>query len=563
MRNNYGDVYSNTSVLILGGGIAGCWTALKLLENNIPTTLMFYDKLDKGGKMGASKFSAGAINTDCLNEEKFDEWLENLGEGQGNSSVAGIIKENIYEELKKLKKFDPLKEIKLGLALKSGSGNNLLNKLYSEVISLGGRVINNAWVSRILIRDKLCYGVQYEKDNKIAILNSQYTVIASGGYASLFNGSVNSGTFGSIHGRFLMAGGVLSNMEFVFKHGYGQPDLGKLTPTEDLPGVEIYNQHGDNVEWLEIELFEGRGTNNHFEALKIWRKEDNNKYYIDFRFRKLYLIIKKVSNDKIIREHKETLILDLLKQCLETKKEELRLILEGLLNNNIKFDFLLFNKIKDILSDQFEIRKERIKHISYFSMGGIAHNNCVTNFENVFVNGEAMHDFGAFRVGGLPWALYISSAKKIASLITQDLSKQKKKIFSKFPVSTSLSYFDKSLFNRLRKLLTNYQEGGISSENAIETINWVKKNRFDLINSGRELDDMVPYLLVAESIMLSSFIRQESRGCFFRADFVEKNPNYDMKHTITKYNTKNHEIMVELVSRDKLSEELVKLHSKI
>jgi hypothetical protein len=41
-----------------------------------------------------------------------------------------------------------------------------------------------------------------------------------------------------------------------FKHGFGKPDMGELTPTEELRGAAILNEN----EWLEPEIFEGRGT---------------------------------------------------------------------------------------------------------------------------------------------------------------------------------------------------------------------------------------------------------------------------------------------------------------
>ena len=393
-----------TSAVVIGAGIAGCWTAIKLLQRGIPTIVVHYNKTDRGGKLGASKISAGAINTSSQTRPDYAKWLDKLGHGQGNLDIADIITENLAAELEELQEFDLLKKIALGVSLKSGSGHVLLKRLLLEISNLGGKILNDAWITRIITNGNFCQGVQYQQQGSIGAISAQYVVLASGGYASLFQGAVKSGTYGSIHGRMLMAGGILSNMEFIFKHGYGQPDLGILTPTEELPGAEIYNENGEHVEWLEKELFYENGTNNHFQALMAWRKGGEQKYFVDFRYREFYRGLKKLSAENLDTEKGNKLITQLMGYSNENSSSNLLKILQGINDKTLTYDFELFSSVKRLISDHCKVDRRRIRQISYFSMGGIAHHKFQTSHKNVFVCGEAMHDFGAFRIGGLPWA---------------------------------------------------------------------------------------------------------------------------------------------------------------
>lgn len=544
-----------TSTVVVGAGIAGCWTAIKLLRMGIPTVVIHYDQLDRGGKLGASKISAGAINTSSLTKPDYSQWLDNLGYGQGNLNIADIITENLTTELEELKAFDPLKKIALGVSLKSGSGHVLLKRLFLEIRNLGGKILNDTWITRMITNGNICQGVQYQQKGSIGAIRAQHVVLASGGYASLFQGAVKSGTYGSMHGRMLMAGGILSNMEFVFKHGYGQPDLGMLTPTEELPGAEIYDQNGIHLEWLEKELFYERGTNNHFQALLAWRKGDGKKYFVDFRYREVHKNLKKLSAQVLDTKKSNIVITKLLGYANKNNSSELLKLLNGINDQSLTYDFELFSSIKKLICDHCKIDRSKIRQISYFSMGGIAHHQFQTSFKNVFVCGEAMHDFGAFRIGGLPWALYLCAAKIIAQHIWA-LKLQGNTFTSSIDLEMQFSNYDESILKEVQIGLQQYQESNMNQKRAVKFTKWIKDKRLSLLSKNQVLDDAVAYLTTSEAIMRSSIIRQESRGCFFRDDFPEKDVALDKMNTISKYNHYNHDIIVELVDHDELTEYL-------
>jgi 4-hydroxybenzoate adenylyltransferase len=539
--------------LVVGGGIAGCWTALKLAERGMDTVLLCYQDTDRGGRLGATNLSVGAISIAPITRPDYGNWLDELGRGQVQTSVGQVTVDYLAEEIECLKKFDPLKKIELGFALASGSGKKLVQDLFAHLRNLGVRIIENAWVVRIEASENECRGVQFQQGTKSGVISASSIVLANGGYSGLFHGAVKTGTYGSLHARFLQAGGRLSNLEFVFKHGYGQPDLGKLTPTEELPGVEIYDDEGSHVMWLEEELFYGRGTHNHFQAFMTWRKDESKKYFVDFRYCDFHRFFKKMLIDIYSNGLSQ---LKLYEQPLEKyidtgSKFAFLTWLNKFVENKSEYTFSDFNQIKPFLRSLCHSDKHRIRQIAYFSMGGIMHHGFVTNLKNVFVNGEAMHDYGAHRVGGLPWALYLCAARKIAD----DVVAIKQRIgMTNLSVSLidQVSKFDGELLEEIQIKLFDFQERGKDESTLKQFLQWLKSKRLELQEQQRTLDDGYAYLLLAEAIVQSSIARKESRGCFFRSDFLNEDYRYARSRTIASYDDENDCVRADCIDKSNI-----------
>lgn len=209
----------HTQVVIIGGGISGVWVALRLARAGVETLLINYSSTDRGGVLGSSLRSAGAINTSSLERSNFREFMDELGQGQTHPSVTDLISSYLPGELAELQTFGEFKSIKLGVALANGNATTLLRNLLQHFQDCGGQVLD-AWVTRIVADRTACYGVQYQHDNVIGKVLASAIVVASGGYAGLFDGSVKTNNYGTILGRFLQAGGIATNLEFIFKHGY-------------------------------------------------------------------------------------------------------------------------------------------------------------------------------------------------------------------------------------------------------------------------------------------------------------------------------------------------------
>jgi 4-hydroxybenzoate adenylyltransferase len=539
--------------LVVGGGIAGCWTALKLAQRGIKTILICYQDTDRGGRLGATNLSAGAISIAPITRPDYGNWLDELGRGQVQTSVGQVTVDYLAEEIESLKIFDPLKKIELGYALASGSGKKLVQDIFTHLRNLGVIIIENAWVVRIDASETECRGVQFQQGNSLGVISAASIVLANGGYSGLFHGAVKTGTYGSLHARFLRAGGRLSNLEFVFKHGYGQPDLGKLTPTEELPGVEIYDDDGLHVMWLEEELFYGRGTHNHFQAFMTWRKDENKKYFVDFRYCDFHRFFKKMLADIYANGQDKINNYEVaLEKYIDTGSKYLFFTwLNRFVESKPEYTFADFNHIKPFLRSLCHSDKHRIRQIAYFSMGGIMHHGFVTNLKNVFVNGEAMHDYGAHRVGGLPWALYLCAARKIAD----DLASIKQKIgLVNLPVTAidQHSEFNGELLQEIQIKLFDFQERGRDESTLKQFLLWLKSKRQELQAQQRTLDDCYAYLLLAEAIVQSSIARKESRGCFFRSDFLNEDYRYARSRTIASYDEENDCVRADCIDKSNI-----------
>ncbi len=545
--------------LVIGGGIAGCWTALKLLERGIATVLVYYDGVDRGGRLGSTQLSVGAINTSPILRDDYPSWLDELGRGQVQHSVSQTPIDYLSEELAELTKFDPLKSVEIGVALLSCSGKKLVDILLAHLRENGAIVLSNAWVVKINASETECNGIQYQQDSKVGLINASSIVIASGGYSGLFHGAVKTGTYGSIHARFLQAGGKLSNVEFIFKHGYGQPDLGKLTPTEELPGVEIVDDEGNHVSWLEEELFNGRGTYNHFQAFMTWRKDESKKYFVDFRYCDFHREMKSMIRDCHCTEEKKYALAETY--VLPHNYQQFYEWLNSILNGTIEYSFQMFNVIKPLLTSTCSGMKHRIRQIAYFSMGGIMHYGFQTNLKHVFVNGEAMHDYGAHRVGGLPWALYLSAARKIADHII--LIKDRGDLLpGKAEVVAKLARFDPDILSKIQLKLFEFIEQGRDETQLLVLRDWLTEQRQLLDQQGCSVDDAYAYLLMAEAVVQSSILRKESRGCFFRSDYSQEDYQLQRMRTICAFDAISQNITGYLVDKSHIFDLIVNSHQK-
>ena len=293
-------------------------------------------------------------------------------------------------------------------------------------------------------------------------LYARILVIASGGYAGLFHGSLRTSAYGTLMGRYLEAGGVTTNLEFVFKHGYGKADLNALMPTEELPGAEVYDDQGVHVEWLERELFSGKGTYNHLEAFRHWRCNNNRKFYIDFTYQPLcraIIALAKAVNGAQSSARDLNLLLDAVTElCRRGTVPEVRKMLLKWIDTERVIGFDQFNEFKPFQQTAEKRQVFRVNQIAYFSMGGIAHTEFNTNLPGVYVTGEAMHDFSANRIGGLPWGLYLIAGRKIADQCLGKIAARQVQPVRPFALLPGSARFDGDLLVEIQVRLQEHFE---------------------------------------------------------------------------------------------------------
>ncbi len=522
----------STTVAIVGGGIAGSWLALKLAQRGVASLLIADRSTQRGGEQGATLRSVGAINTVVFDRPDFDAHLRRLNLHQQHACVDGYRPDRVRAQIRELERYVALKPIKIGVALAGENGKSLLQRLHAEYESCGGKRLD-AWVTRLVASR----GLQYERSGAIGKVLAPIVVIASGGYAGLFAGSIKTHCYGTMLGRFMECGGVAENLEFVFKHGYGKPDLGELTPTEELPGAEIHDGQGNHVTWLERELFDGNGTHNHLQALRHWQRNASTTFFADLHFRPLYQLVRRFNS----APNGEDELRELRAALRQPVAKEIDAILERCARDRVPLDFDAFNAIKPGYDSPRGDTTFKIRQIAYFSMGGIAHCRMETNLKNVFVCGEAMHDFGANRTGGLPWGLYLCSGDTLAETIARRVSQYPARA-ADFPVAAGRARFDPELLEWLRETLYARHENDFDPRAAQRCIEELRARRARLRRDNDTRSDGYAWLIVAEAILASSLLREESRGCFTRADFELHAQNYARTRTQCCYLSRENQV---------------------
>jgi 4-hydroxybenzoate adenylyltransferase len=543
---------TTTSVVVIGGGVAGIWAAYQLVSIGIDTIMVSYGGDDRGGIQGASHRSAGAFNTCQATASDLHAYLQEVGCGQTHPSVARTLIEHLPKALAELSSLIELKPIKIGLAPASGSGKELINALYERFRSLGGKSING-WVTRLIADWRSCRGVQYESPKGIGKILCRTIVIASGGYSGLWANCMRTNCFGNVLGYYLRCGGLATNLEFVFKHGYGNIDTNALTPTEELPGAEIHNGSNERVRWLEELLFNQQGTKTHLRAVQFWLRNAEDQYYVDLSYRSLYRQIRSLnallSNNDSNGAHHEAAVMMAISEVVEVFSDQARCRVRKLISASVQqqqeIDYATFEELKT-LYERRESGRFRVRPLTYFSMGGIGHIDFATNLRGVYVTGEAMHDFGANRVGGLPWSLYLASGYVIAEQVTRELA-DRNQGFEDFEVLPQRSKFDDELLKEIQQCLYETQEKELTTARALESINWLRRRRAELQTRSDVLHDGISWLIVAEAIMQCSVCRTESRGFFFRSDFSEQDRNLDQLYSCAWYDAASDTVLAQLL----------------
>jgi fatty acid CoA ligase FadD22 len=504
-----------STVVVVGGGIAGLWTAYKLMNRGISTIVVAYSDRDRGGTQGSTSRSVGAINTTVVKRPDYESYMTELGLSQTHPFAISAIKLYVHEEVEAFAAVFALKPVKIGVALASESGAICMQTLQERFVALGGRMING-WITRIVAGEGHCRGVQYQQDDIAGSILCHSIVLASGGYSGLYPSAMNTHSYGILLGRYLACGGRATNLEFLFRHGYGNIDTNDVTPTEEIAGAEIYN--GDRKRELDLErlLFEGQGTATHLQANQLWLRAKEGDYTIDLSHRPLFEAFK-----KLIANPSGDGLQSFLALFPVENQPQVRQLLEPVLEQGGEPDatFATFQALKPLRPVEAP-RAFRVKPLTYFCMGGAAHVACRTNLRDVYATGEFMHDFGANRVGGLPWALYLSAGRAISEQIAASLSRFSSQPFVEFPVERTDSQFKAQIITFIRRELAEYQERNFSEERATACLERFRQTRQALRSKDVDhISDAACSLLVGEAIIQSSINRRESRGYFFREDF--------------------------------------------
>ncbi|WP_328388167.1 FAD-binding protein [Nocardia sp. NBC_00416] len=175
------------------------------------------------------------------------------------------------------------------------------------------------------------------------------------------------------------------------------------------------------------------------------------------------------------------------------------------------------------------------------SMGGVAHIGSASNIENVHVAGEAAHDIAADAIIGRPWAIYISSAGRLADTLKSLPAETTPEAFS---VPERSSEVDAELRTSVRRRLLSFEDHRFSEAAVAEFTEWCRRSRKELSETH---NSDAAILILAESYALSALLRRESRGYFYRADFPTADPTLSRHRTVARYDRFSDTVQVELV----------------
>ncbi|HLU77586.1 MAG TPA: FAD-dependent oxidoreductase, partial [Burkholderiales bacterium] len=289
-------------ILVVGGGIAGLATALKLAP--LPVTLLVKAPLGTEAStpwaQGGIAAAMGADDSPRLHAVDTLAAAAGVGDAHIASRVTGEAPACIEDLLRYGVPFDRDEADRLALGLEAAhsrrrivhaggdaTGRVVIDTLIRAVQAANHiDVIDNVRVTELLTDDGSVRGVQGERAGAPFFLAANAVVLATGGAGGLYTHTTNP--LGSIGSGFVVAaraGAVLRDVEFVQFHptamAVGRDPMPLATEALRGEGATLINQHGERF-MLDVP---GRElASRDVVARAIWRQiEQGNEVYLDAR----------------------------------------------------------------------------------------------------------------------------------------------------------------------------------------------------------------------------------------------------------------------------------------
>ncbi len=496
----------NNSIVIVGAGLAGLFTAIKLAPLNV--VIVASKKLGSGtsSQWAQAGIAAAMGKSDSILSHLKD--TIDVGGGIVDEKIAELVITNGPSRVNDL--------IALGVPFDKDTNNELILRKeaahqHNRIVSVRGdmtgkkimetltqivkksdhiRVIEGYNATELHQIDGKIQGISIQKENKVELINSNCVVLATGGIGQLYKITTNSKeALGDGVGMAARAGAVLSDMEFVQFH-----------PTAFDIGIDPAP--------LATEALRGEG------ALIVNAKDE--------RF--------------IYNSHKDGELAprDIVARSIfqeQQKGQKVFLDCRGDLGNRMINDFPTVYQLCRNSGINPSEDKIPISPAAHYHMGGIlTDENGKTNIEGLYACGEnacsGVH--GANRLASNSLLEAIVFGDIISKDIKENMNKSipNKEVRIDITKSKSLSILK---LQELRSIMTEFVGVERDQEGLEKAYSMVQDIYTEYTKNGFLNNSLITSLLIIQSALT----RKEHRGSHYRKDFPKLNKKLNSRSFIT------------------------------
>lgn len=496
----------NNSIVIVGAGLAGLFTAIKLAPLNV--VIVASKKLGSGtsSQWAQAGIAAAMGKSDSILSHLKD--TIDVGGGIVDEKIAELVITNGPSRVNDL--------IALGVPFDKDTNNELILRKeaahqHNRIVSVRGdmtgkkimetltqivkksdhiRVIEGYNATELHQIDGKIQGISIQKENKVELINSNCVVLATGGIGQLYKITTNSKeALGDGVGMAARAGAVLSDMEFVQFH-----------PTAFDIGIDPAP--------LATEALRGEG------ALIVNTKDERFIYnsHIDGELAPRDIVARSIFQE-------------------QQKGQKVFLDCRGDLGNRMINDFPTVYQLCRNSGINPSEDKIPISPAAHYHMGGIlTDENGKTNIEGLYACGEnacsGVH--GANRLASNSLLEAIVFGDIISKDIKENMNKSipNKEVRIDITKSKSLSILK---LQELRSIMTEFVGVERDQEGLEKAYNMVKDIYTEYTKNGFLNNSLITSLLIIQSALA----RKEHRGSHYRKDFPKLNKKLNSRSFIT------------------------------
>lgn len=244
-----------TSVVVIGAGIAGAWLAYRLAQRGISVLVVSADGEDHTPSV-SRQWAASVLHRRLVEnlETSIGAVFADVS-GTQHPELQSTVRRYFPREYAELSRLVELMPFEFAMiprhvvpAPRLGAGSEVVATVLERMSALGGRAVSGR-VTHLHVVDGSCRGLQFTHDGEIHTVRSEAVVLAAGGFSGLFADAATANT-GAVLGMFAGCGGRLANLEFFFRFALGDLTRRRVLYPPDLKGARLYRD-GERAVWLE------------------------------------------------------------------------------------------------------------------------------------------------------------------------------------------------------------------------------------------------------------------------------------------------------------------------